>query len=179
MKRSFLEPERELAANFLSYLRALSWLYQVSHWQCKGPFFYQDHLLFQRLYESVEKEIDGVAEKMVLSYGEMTVEAPDTVKRMSKILQDIWECPDPIQRGILGEALLRGLLDEILEDENLPTGWRVLIEDIYNKHEENQYLLKQRSQPPSVLERNWFGNWSTVPPEMPLEQEWFDEGRKQ
>lgn len=35
---------------------------KLAHWNVKGPNFYSQHLLFQRIYETVGKSIDGLAE---------------------------------------------------------------------------------------------------------------------
>ena len=40
----------------LACLRAQYWMYQQSHWQVMGPEYYGNHLLFERLYESVVKQ---------------------------------------------------------------------------------------------------------------------------
>src|SRR4051812_18132683 len=49
----------------LGKLRLLAMYYQTAHWQSKNPIFYSDHLLFDRLYNAVNAEIDGVAERAV------------------------------------------------------------------------------------------------------------------
>ena len=55
----------KLLSWYLGTLRFLYLMYQNCHWQCSGLSFYQDHLLFQRLYEEVLKDVDATAEKIV------------------------------------------------------------------------------------------------------------------
>lgn len=55
----------------LNYLRALKFVSWNAHWTSKGPNFYGDHLLFEKIYqgdddsESIDDLIDTLAEKMV------------------------------------------------------------------------------------------------------------------
>lgn len=55
----------ELMARF----RALSLYYQLIHWTLKGSWFFQDHLLAERLYNEVNEAIDGIAEKGIGATG--------------------------------------------------------------------------------------------------------------
>ena len=58
----------KIALNLLRALKFVSW---NAHWLSKGPNFYGDHLLFERIYvgdddtESIDDLIDTLAEKMV------------------------------------------------------------------------------------------------------------------
>ena len=45
-------------ASLGTMLHALLLLHQSAHWQVRGPTYYGDHLLFQRIYEGIAKEID-------------------------------------------------------------------------------------------------------------------------
>ena len=46
-------------------LRFLALVHQTNHWVAKGDAFYGDHLLFSRLYDTVNGEVDSIAEKAV------------------------------------------------------------------------------------------------------------------
>ena len=51
--------------HFLDALTAQNNLLSVArlaHWNVKGDLFYQYHLLFMRIYETVAKSVDGLAE---------------------------------------------------------------------------------------------------------------------
>jgi DNA-binding ferritin-like protein len=45
-------------------LRALKWLAWNAHWMASGPTSYSDHLLFERIYASIDKHVDTVAENL-------------------------------------------------------------------------------------------------------------------
>lgn len=140
--------ESEALATLLAALRALYLLHQAHHWQSRGPSFYGDHLLFQRLYEAVLPEMDSVAERAVGSGHAGLVAAAD-VTRATQILLDRWQArgasPDAMVKASLsaeGEAL--ALLDEILGAVKFSQGTQNLLQGIADKHEEHVYLLQRR-----------------------------------
>lgn len=49
----------------LYILNALNIFYKSCHWRCQGNFFYQDHLLFERLYDGIDGEMDGLVELII------------------------------------------------------------------------------------------------------------------
>lgn len=49
----------------LYILNALNIFYKSCHWRCQGDFFYQDHLLFERLYDGIDGEMDGLVELII------------------------------------------------------------------------------------------------------------------
>jgi starvation-inducible DNA-binding protein len=67
-KNSLSEGTRAEAAAILNHTLAnCSDLYsqtKQAHWNLRGPRFYQFHLLFDRLAESVEKHLDTIAERV-------------------------------------------------------------------------------------------------------------------
>jgi DNA-binding ferritin-like protein len=83
-------PEAEMK-KYLSTLKALQAYYQHAHWISKGEPFYGDHLLFERLYGSVNEQIDSLAEKMVGLGGDHYVCVRTVMKMTSDILQKIPE----------------------------------------------------------------------------------------
>jgi len=64
----------ELLLDLWACLRAAHHLYWTLHWQSKGPNFYGDHLLFERLYQARVEEIDGLAEVIAGTYGAAQLE---------------------------------------------------------------------------------------------------------
>lgn len=46
-------------------LQALYQFYKSAHWLSKGDRFYQDHLLFERLYEGFDDEMDTLVELLL------------------------------------------------------------------------------------------------------------------
>jgi len=154
MKLAFKEPERRDAALILGLLRTLSWMYQTSHWQARGKFFYQDHLLFQRLYEAADAQIDGLAERIVGLFGWQTVDGPDSAKRMTDYLKIFWDIPDPVERALKAELVFVDMVKGRIVDE-MPTGWKVFLEDLVSQHDESLYLLQQRAHKDVAWERAW------------------------
>lgn len=145
-------PEDESADGLLDVLaamRATQMLHQNAHWNVCGPPFYGDHLLFERLYEALEEDIDVLAEKIVATYGEHCIVPFDQTLR---VLECIGECEElatcPVTRSLAAEELLLSLLHllyEFLEEAGtLSLGMDDFIMASANQHEEAIYLLRQR-----------------------------------
>lgn len=134
-------------AHLLSYLRAMYLSYQTSHWQTKGPVYYGNHLLFQRLYESVQAEIDTLAEKMVGYFGSAGVNLDGQVDLISTIAQAFSRIPDHHQRGLESEAglqrHLKSAYDAIKESGLMTLGLDDFLMATASAHETNMYLLQQ------------------------------------
>lgn len=140
----------------LSALRALSIVHQAHHWQASGDSFYGDHLLFSRLYDAVNIEVDAVAEKAV---GLGSVELVDPVVITSTALQMIEQvCPqqpvvpqpnDLANRSLSMESafliLVDGVRSALQTSNELTNGLDNMLQDIADKHEGHVYLLKQRT----------------------------------
>ena len=54
---------------YISIYITLQTIYKNFHWLTHGTAYYADHLLFERLYNSITEEIDYLVEKMVSLYG--------------------------------------------------------------------------------------------------------------
>jgi DNA-binding ferritin-like protein len=70
----------------LSHLTALSKLHQFNHWKTQGDLSFQDHLLFERLYNETNDLIDGVAEKSVGLFGNESIDMVADSAAVSKLL---------------------------------------------------------------------------------------------
>jgi len=145
------EVVRRLLCDVLGCLRAQYLSYQTSHWQVKGGSFYGNHLLFQRLYGSVEKQVDSLAEKIAgylgseaLSLGHQMKHISDYTYRWSSI-----DCNH--KRGLQSEADLQQALkrayDGIKQADAMTLGLDDWIMATANAHEENEYLLQQALAP--------------------------------
>jgi DNA-binding ferritin-like protein len=131
----------------LAVLRAQYLSYQTSHWQVVGGSFYGNHLLFERLYKSVQDQVDELAEKIV---GYVGIEAVELAAQLEKIhlMCGSWgriSCHH--KRGIQSEADLQAAL-KIAYDTIKGAGMMTLGLDDWllataNAHEENTYLLQQ------------------------------------
>lgn len=137
----------------LAYLDLLSHVQQTAHWVSKGDPYYGDHLLFERLYNETNADIDGIAEKLI---GLGDVGQVDLTTRLRFQLQTLQSMPiDPYMDG-------RQLASVVLEYEKqflvrvseaaqsmkmqglMTRGLDNLLAGIEDKHEGFVYLLKQR-----------------------------------
>jgi len=131
----------ELWVEILALLRYMSMCFQTEHWTVSGTNYYGDHLLWMRLYDSVAKQIDGVAERAVGTAGE---EAVDLGRSLDKIMamKDLSG-----SRGAeKGLSLVNRLL-MILEGADrleMSIGTRDFLNGLASEMEISVYLLKQR-----------------------------------
>ena len=132
---------------FLALLRAQYHSYQESHWTAHGDNFYGNHLLFQRLYESVQDEIDGFAEKSVARFGNPIIDTLMLQKMMCYWLERWHSISCPFEKGLQSERDMQDVgkrLYESMESEGLLSmGWDDMLMAFSNAHETNQYLLQQ------------------------------------
>jgi DNA-binding ferritin-like protein len=131
----------------LSNLRLLSMYYQTCHWQVKGSLFYGDHLMFDRLYNAVNEEVDGVAERAVGFTGDRSlVNLNEVLKRMSEAAIKLpFECSENIHYVNAALLLEQDLLAYLEQHQDYGSvGVKNLLAGIADAHESNVYLLKQR-----------------------------------
>lgn len=143
---------QDLLTALLGLLRAMQWNHLTSHWQIAGDTSYGDHLLFQRLYEKTVEETDGLAEKLVGTFGVLTVDAQEQSHLMSLALNRFSEMEDPVERALHFERVfqisLKLCLEELEATGQLSIGMDDLLRTMANDHETHIYLLQQRH--PSV-----------------------------
>jgi DNA-binding ferritin-like protein len=137
---------KELLREVLAALRAQYFVYHTFHWATQGRKFYKNHMLFERLYDSVEDQIDALAEKLVGYYGSEAVNQTDAVGRMQKWVNS-WKGDDPIQVAYDFEkqfqALLRRTYDTMSQKKELSLGLDDFLMATASEHEVNLYLLGQ------------------------------------
>jgi len=141
----------------LAILRAQYLNYQTSHWQTRGPAYYGNHLLFQRLYESVQDEIDALGEKLVGYFGIEAVDLEVSLDLISEMVGRWCSHECPFRRGLTSEGELQDALSIIRngwpeEHVPLPLGLDDWLAATANAHESNQYLLQQVLDAPAS---NW------------------------
>lgn len=139
----------DLLQNLLAYLRVIHMVHWTNHWQVKGDPQYGDHLLFQRLYEAMPDEIDGLAEKIVAEYGPEAVAMPDQMERIASEIDMLFEEEaDIFERAIMVEEALQEDIQDIFtaleESDKLSLGLNDYLAALANAHETNLYLLRQR-----------------------------------
>ncbi len=151
-KTAYLDPAQgEATKHFLTHilaaLRAQYLMYQTAHWQTKGLAYYGNHLLFQRLYESVESEIDAVAEKLVGYTGVSSVHLPDQMVLMQAYCSRWCSVEDLHLRGLQSEKDIQNLLKTAYESlkaqDSLTLGLDDWLMATASSHESHTYLLQQ------------------------------------
>lgn len=148
-----LEVVRGHLSDILATLRAQYLSYQTSHWQVVGGSFYGNHLLFERLYKSVQDQVDQLAEKIV---GYVGIEGISLLPQV----QDIFRCTARWskigchhKRGLASEAELQDKIkaayDAIKNVSAMTLGLDDWLMATANAHESNTYLLQQAlAKPP-------------------------------
>jgi len=154
-EKNSLSRHAKLAMSYLAMLKALREYYHFSHWVSKMDPFYADHTLFQRLYQGLDEQIDGAAEKFIGLIGEETVYLPELTDTVNKIIQkagvqksekisgsELARCAIKLENGFL--SFSESMYDKLKEDDTLTLGLDDMLMANYNEHEDTLYLLKQR-----------------------------------
>ncbi len=133
----------------ISGLHALAVSTQSAHWRAIGENFYSDHLLYQRMYEEILKEIDEVGEKFVGMNGDESILDPRKLMSAS-----VSATQQMITAGDLASTLLSAqknflnrvlALSKILEASGKYTpGIENMLDGIIDRHEGHIYLLQRR-----------------------------------
>lgn len=139
----------DLLQDIIARLHALYAIYRSAHWQAWGTSYYGDHLLFQRLYEPLDDEIDTLAERMIPQFGSSCVDPLPIAQRTAEHVAALTELyPCPYERGIVAEQELIGCIDGAMveiEGQGARTlGWDDFLGKLTSQHEEHLYLLTQR-----------------------------------
>ena len=133
--------------HILAALRAQSMMYQTAHWQTSGPHYYENHLLFERLYGSVIAQIDGLAEKIVGLAGVHGVELVPQAAKVLAYAQRWSKISDFHEQGLASEKDLQKLLrvsyDTLKAEGKLTLGLDDWLMATASEHETNLYLLQQ------------------------------------
>jgi len=139
----------EIYQRLLAFMKAMHWIHWTNHWQVRGIPYYGDHLLFERLYEAMQDEIDTLAEKLVAGYGEYIVDSQEQSALTAQMI--LWATDtegDLYERALYIEQVLQGMLKEIFslmeERDELSLGMNDYLAALANAHETNIYLLQQR-----------------------------------
>lgn len=131
---------------YISFLRALAFIYQNSHWETSGSGFYGDHLLMDRLYETALENIDAISEKSIGLFGPDTVNIGAQITLIKTII-DKYKDLKPLERSL---AAVQEFLEisthtykEIKENGDMTLGLDDLILHIHSEQETSVYLLQQ------------------------------------
>jgi len=131
----------------LALLRAQSFSYQTSHWQVGGHDAYGNHLLFERLYDSVGIQIDELAEKLVGYLGPDAVSGAPQAASVATHVAGWAEIGCPFHRGLKSEQdcqiAIKMAYEFIKASGQMSLGLDDWLMATANAHETNTYLLQQ------------------------------------
>lgn len=133
----------------LGFMGALYLNYWVSHWQSSGDDSYENHLLFQRLYEELIDRIDLLGEKMVGYFGNDSVDLLSIGVIGYKYVCQWSHENNLVSRAIMAEKQFQKILEDTyneLKEIGLSLGLDDYLMSVANDHETNLYLLQQRSE---------------------------------
>lgn len=133
----------------LATLRSAHLIHWTGHWQVVGNTQYGDHLLLERIYTGIADEIDTMAEKIVSTFGSMSVDPVHQIKMMQETTCVLTEpCKDVLVRSLEVEEKLQKLFkasfDELECMGYLTLGMNDQIMAMANNHDTYTYLLRQR-----------------------------------
>lgn len=144
------EPPNEVLLSALTGLRAAYLVHQQAHWESRGPHYYGDHLLYERLYTSSQEDADELAERIA---GLMGSEALSIHGQWGEMLEDetllgIIQIQDTYERSLRIEEHALFLLEEayhtLSDTEDMTLGLDDLLMSLCSNRETSLYLLRQR-----------------------------------
>lgn len=138
----------KVGALYVATLKAMTLIHQHSHWTTKGSNFYGEHLLFMRIYESAQEDLDLAAEKFMGVFGNQCLEYDMQTDLLHKVLLKYSNLEgSPAQMSLEVEQDFIKFSKEAyncFEDEGkLTLGLDDMIMAIASKREEAVYLLQQ------------------------------------
>lgn len=136
------------AAMYVALLQGMSIIHQNAHWLTKGNNFYGDHLLFMRIYESAQENLDSASEKFIGTLGEECLDLTHHTELLNKVLSKYNKSTDDFAKRSLAieEEFLKFsdfTYDCFEKAGKLTLGIDDLLCAVYSKREESIYLLKQ------------------------------------
>lgn len=130
---------------FLALLEAARKSHHTAHWITKGPNFYGDHLLFERLYTAIDGEIDAIGERLTQRGGEEAVDPVHTTELTMNYLEHWAKTQDIYERAQIVERTIQaGIVSVRKEMTPMSPGLDNLLVSIADAHETPLYLLGQR-----------------------------------
>lgn len=133
----------DLMSLYVAYLRALYQIHQNNHWKTKGNDFYGNHLLFQRLYESVQEMADGAAEKTIGVFGDLNVSPEKIAEITEKFNSEDNSVVSSLKAEKGFQALSTMVYDELEKADLLTLGIDDALMANANTSETHCYLLQQ------------------------------------
>lgn len=145
-------PLAEVLSDLLSYVRAVAQAERSFHWRTRGPAFYGDHLMFERVYNGTAADVDPIAEKLLGLTNSQDSLCPATLAaKTAQILANMNLSTDPklfASEALRIEKTLIDLITATLQvcSEQMTDGLENLLQGMADKHEGHVYLLQQAVQ---------------------------------
>ncbi len=138
----------KVGALYVATLKAMTLVHQHSHWTTKGENFYGDHLLFMRIYESSQKDLDLAAEKFMGVFGSQCLDYDLQTELLNKVLlkyRNLEGSPLHMSLEIEKDFLKfsNEAYDCFKEEDKMTLGLDDMIMSIASNREEAVYLLQQ------------------------------------
>ena len=122
-------------------LQALYQFYKSAHWLAKGELFYQDHKLFERLYEGFDDEMDTLVELLLATEGEDKEFEPALImKEATKFIPNFGDTKANMKSAAKAEEELLQIIQEI-DDKDVSVGLFNHLAAIAQAHTSKGYLL--------------------------------------
>lgn len=126
-------------------LQALYQFYKSAHWLAKGEYFYQDHLLFEKLYDGFDDEMDTLVELLLVTTEDDKEFAPKAILKQSiEFLPEFYgDCKKDIKSALKAEHELVKLLGDIANEDKKPESAGIMnfILTLSQNHTHKAYLL--------------------------------------
>jgi DNA-binding ferritin-like protein len=125
-------------------IQALNVFYRSAHWRSKGVNFYQDHLLFERLYSKLDDEVDSLVELLIATSGDDSFASPQLFNQRVQRYIPVGKATaqENLQSALQTETELLAAIQAINESE-AQAGIYNQIATIADNHTRNLYLIKQ------------------------------------
>ena len=137
----------KVAALYVAALKGIYLIEQHCHWTTQGDDFYGDHLMFQRLYESAQEDVDAAAEKFIGLFGVECMDYATQADLLHKVLLKYEDIEEPIKKCLAVEMefckFSKAAYDCFEKEGTMTLGLDDLIMSIASKREESLYLLRQ------------------------------------
>jgi DNA-binding ferritin-like protein len=138
----------KIAALYVATLKSLALIHQNGHFTTKGKFFYGEHLLFERIYNSALENLDLAAEKFMGLLDDQWLDYELQIQFLTKVLLKYKNLEgSPVEMSLAAEKDFLKLSKEVYntfeKEGKLTLGTDDAIMAIASKREEAVYLLQQ------------------------------------
>ena len=135
-------------AKLVAATQGLATVHQIAHWTTNGVNFYEDHLLFERIYGQANEDLDSIAEKTVGIFGDTCLTLEDFVKDMNEFISKV-SGNDYIEKSLNAEKnyleLITNTYNKLKDMKVITLGVDDLLMSTASSHETSVYLLQQRA----------------------------------